>query len=111
MSQLPRLGDGSTALCRCLIRKAETEKDNPQVGFGVDVGVISSLVAKRAVGKRIIKRLHLFQMEPGGCKTAHKHQVSPGGHMAQNQARGIAALSAEAQQILAESPCHIGFAA
>src|ERR1700730_1483108 len=30
MSQPPRLSDGGVASCQCLIRQAETEKDDPQ---------------------------------------------------------------------------------
>jgi hypothetical protein len=62
MSQSPRLSDGCVALCQCSIGKAETVKDHPHKRLGCHLGVDSSLMDKRAVGDRIIKRKRLFQM-------------------------------------------------
>jgi hypothetical protein len=64
---------------------------------------------KRAMGDRIIKRKRLFQMRPGRSKPAGKHKVSTGGVVTQNQPGGIAALTAQTQQILVQAQRQIEF--
>jgi len=61
----PSFGDGGAAPCQCLIRKAETEKDDAQMRLCYDLGVGSGLIYKRAVEARIVKRKHPFEMRSG----------------------------------------------
>src|SRR6516162_8802946 len=79
MSQPPSLSNYCAALCYCLIRKAEIEQDNRQVGLRYHVQVGSGLICKRAVGDWIIKDTHLFQVRSGGRKPAANEPVSTGG--------------------------------
>jgi hypothetical protein len=102
MSHPTSLSDFCTALCQCLIRKAEAEKDDPQAPL---------CPCKRAVGDLIVKRKHLFQMRPGRRKPADIHQGSTGGIVAQNEPGGIVALTAQTQQILTQALRQIEFPA
>ena len=65
MSQPPCLGDGCIGPDQCLIRKAETEKDDAQIRLCYHLGVASGLRAKRVVGIWIVKRQGGFQMRSG----------------------------------------------
>jgi len=65
MSQLPSLGDGCVAPRQCLVRKAETEKDDPQIPLCYHLGVASGLGAKRMVNIWFIKRKSRLQMRSG----------------------------------------------
>ena len=65
MSQPPSLSDCCTAPCQCLVGIAETKRTIPKYTCDVTWGLSSGLMGKRAVGDRIIKRKHLFQMRPG----------------------------------------------
>jgi hypothetical protein len=65
MSQPPSLSDGCIASRQRLVRKAETEKDDPQIPLCNDLWVASGLLAKRMVGIWIVKRKSGFQMRSG----------------------------------------------
>ena len=78
MSQAPSLSDCRVALCQCLVGKAETENDCPQIRLRDHLGVDSGLIDKRAVGIWIVKRKHLFQMRSRWSKPAANKQVSTG---------------------------------
>src|SRR5215469_4912576 len=111
MSQLARFSDRCAAPCQCLVRKAETEKDNPQERPCCHMGVNCGLLEKRAVGDPIIKCKHLFQVRAGWRKPADKPQVSTGGGVSQKEPGGIVALTAQTQQILVQALRQIEFAA
>src|SRR6202045_2424717 len=111
MRQRQSLGDRRIALRQCLLRKAETEKCNPQLPLRSHLGVAPGLVDKRVVGNWIVKRKPRFQMRSGWSKPAGKHQGSAGGQMTQNEPGGIAALAAQTQQILVQTLRHVEFAA
>src|ERR1700730_6661745 len=111
MSQSPSLGDGRIAPCQCLVRIAETEKDDPQERLRTYGGVESGLMGKRAMGIWIIKRQRLFEMRPGRRRPADMHQISTGAQVTQNEPAGIVALTAQTQQILGKALRQIEFAA
>src|SRR5215831_7339426 len=111
MSQPQRLGDGGIAPCQCLVRIAETEKDNPQIHLCEHLGVNPGLMDKRAVGDWIVERKDLFEMRSGRSELANKHQGSPGRRVTQNEPTGIIALTAQTQQILVEALSPVEFAA
>src|SRR5437762_959978 len=111
MSKPPGLINCRIASCQCLVGTAETEKDNSQDALCVYVRVVTGLIDEGAVGVRIIKRKHLFQMRPGRDKSAGKHQVSTGGIVTQNESGGIVALTAQTQQIRVQPQRQIEFPA
>src|SRR5262249_6941792 len=111
MSQSPSLGDGSAALCQCLVGKAETEKANPQERLGTYVRMDPGLIDKRAMELRIIKRKRLFEMQLRRRKPADKQLGSTRGKMTQNESRGIVALTADSQQIFVQALRQIEFSA
>src|SRR5207245_1822000 len=49
MAQSPSLSDCCAAPCKCLVRKAETEKDNSQKRVRWSVGMNSGLMDKQVV--------------------------------------------------------------
>src|SRR5260370_27142322 len=100
MSHSPSLSDCCVAPCQCLVGKAEAEKDTAQKRLRVILRVESSLMDKRAVGDRIIKRKRFFEMRPGRSKPGGTQQISTGGEVTQNEPGGIVALTAQMQQIL-----------
>src|ERR1700730_11636230 len=110
MSQSPSLVDGRIAPCQCLVRIAETEKDDPQERLRAYGGVESGLMGKCAMGIWIIKRQRLFEMRPGRRRPADMHQISTGGEVTQNEPAGIVALTAQTQQILGKALRQIEFA-
>ena len=65
MSQSPSFGDGGIASHQRQVRKTKTEKGEPQIGLCHDLGVASSLRAKRMVGICIVKRKNCFQKRSG----------------------------------------------
>ena len=65
MSQSPCLGDGCIGPDQCLIRKAETEKNDAQMRLCYHLGVASGLRAERMMGIWIVKRKSRFQMGSG----------------------------------------------
>ena len=65
MSQSPSLSDCRIALCQCLVGKAKTKEDDPQIRPRTDVGVEPELTNKRAMRNRIIERKRFFRMRPG----------------------------------------------
>ena len=73
MSQPPGFSYGFIALCQRALRKAETEKDNSQLRLCVYVWARCSVIDKRAVKDRIIKRESCFQMRPGYREPAGGH--------------------------------------
>ena len=75
------------------------------------MGVAPGLIDKRAVGDRIIKRKHLFEMRSRRRKLPGKQQVSTGAVMTQHHAGGIVALAAQPQQVLVQALRQIEFAA
>ena len=62
-----------------LVRITETEETEPQDRLRVYVGIGRGVMDKRAVGDRIIKRKHRFEMRSGCRELADKHQGSTGG--------------------------------
>ena len=66
---------------------------------------------KRAVEDWVVKRKQLFQMRPGQSKPTRKHQTCARDAVTENESAGIVALIAQPQQILAQAPRHIEFAA
>jgi len=56
MSEPPCLGDGCIGPDQCLIRKAETEKNDAQIRLCYHLGVASGLRAKRMMRIWIVKR-------------------------------------------------------
>src|ERR1700720_1257943 len=111
MSQPPSLSDCCVGPRQCLVGIAETEKDIPQPCLRYYLEVGSGLVDKGAVRDWIIKHTHLFEMRSGCSKLAVKNQISTGGVVTQNEAGGIVALTAQAQQILVQAQRQIEFAA
>src|SRR6516225_780275 len=69
------------------------------------------LMDKRAVEDWVVKRKQLFQMRPGQSKPTRKHQTCARDAVTENESAGIVALIAQPQQILAQAPRHIEFAA
>src|SRR4051794_15812804 len=66
---------------------------------------------KRAVGDRIVKRTHLFQLRSRERKSASKQQFSTQGEVTENEPSGIVALMAHTQQILVQAQRQIYLAA
>ena len=100
MRQSPRLSDCLVALCQCLVGKAETKEDDPQSRLCCQLWMDSGLTHERAMGVRIIKREHRFEVRSGRRKPADLHQVSTGGVVTHNEPGGIVASTAQMQQVL-----------
>jgi len=60
---------------------------------------LASVMAKQAVGDRIIEHKSLFQVRSGRREPADKEQVSTRGEVTQNESGGIVALAARTEQI------------
>ena len=109
MSQFPSLIDCRVTQRQCLVRKAETEKDNSQKHLRVEVGVDPDLMDKRAVSSWIVKREHRFEMRSRQSKFACMHQIAAGRKVTQNKAGRVASLSAQTQQIRVQAHRKIEF--
>src|SRR5437588_9942727 len=100
MSQSPGISNRRPALNHCLIRKPETEEDQPQERLRNHLWMKFDLMDMRSVRNRIIVPKRLFQMRPCRHKPTAICQVHTKSVMTQNEASRIVALVAKTQQIL-----------